>query len=322
MSKTEIDLKDRKILFELDFSARQTDSEISRSVGLSKAGVRYKIQDMVNNKILLGFYPIINLTKLGFVYGRVFVKSQNLTQEKAADIFDKLRKEKAIKWILECEGSYDIGLGIWSSSLRQFKKEIEKFVSKYGFYVKEKKESIGIDVAHFQSRYLLNKKETREIHIEEEDKTEQIDAVDKKILEVLCQNARMSLVNIAAKLKIQSNVVAYRIRRMEEKGIVLGYRPLINNNILGFNHYKIFFHLINVTEKDLIRLKQYIKSSPNVVYIVDEIGICDIDIEAMFQSIDEYFEFIKQLKFAFPSLIRDYETIIIKDTVKITYLPF
>lgn len=317
-----LDMKDRKVLFELDFDARKTDSEIAKKVMLSKAGVRYKIQNMISKKVILGFYPVINLTKLGYIYGRVFIKFQNLTRDKEIDIFERITREEKIKWVLRCEGNYDIGLGIWTLSLKQFKKAVEEFIAKYGFFIKEKEESIGIDVTHFQSRYLLGKKETEEIHIKEEKEFEEVDETDKKILNVLCENARMPVTEIAQKLKISSNVAAYRIKKMEEKQIILGYRPIIDNNLLGFKHYKIFFHLMNVTEKDLTRLKQYLKESPNVIYIVEEIGICDIDIEAMFQSTDEYFEFIKNLKFAFPSLIKEYEYVIIKDTVKINYLPF
>lgn len=159
------------------------------------------------------------------------------------------------------------------------------------------------------------------MHVKEEEKLIDMDELDKNILKILCENARMPLVEIGRHLRISARVVAYRIRKIEEKGIILGYRPNINNNLLGFTHYKIFFHLTNITEKDLIRLKQYLKTHPNVVYIVEETGICDIDVELMLKSSQDFFEFIRKLKFAFPTLIKEYEPLIIAETLKIDYLP-
>ena len=40
----ELDLKDKKILFELDFDARQSYSEIAKKVRLSKQVVEYRIK--------------------------------------------------------------------------------------------------------------------------------------------------------------------------------------------------------------------------------------------------------------------------------------
>ena len=38
-----LDLKDKKILYELDLNARQTDNQIAKKVGMSRDSVRYRI---------------------------------------------------------------------------------------------------------------------------------------------------------------------------------------------------------------------------------------------------------------------------------------
>ena len=47
-----IDTKDRKILNELDFNARQSNSEIARKVGLSKEVVNYRIRNLEKAEIV------------------------------------------------------------------------------------------------------------------------------------------------------------------------------------------------------------------------------------------------------------------------------
>lgn len=320
--KVKLDLKDRKILLELDFNARQSNSEIAKKVGLSKQGVDYRIKNMINKGIIKGFYPVINITKLGYYYCRLFLKFQNLTKKKEEEIYTYLKSNKKINWIVKFYGTYDVIIASNVKSISEFKRIVDEFVSKFGFYIKEKKESILLDLAHFQYRFLLDKKETKEIHIKEEKESIELDELDKEILEMICQDARMPLVDVAQKVKTTTNITAYRIKKVEKNGIILGYRPDINNNMLGWTHYKILFYLMNVKEKDMIRLRSYFKNNPNVIYIVDEVGICDMDIEAMFKSQQEFFDFIEKVKFAFPNLIKDYESFIASETLKINYLPF
>src|SRR3989338_3043820 len=311
-----LDLKDKKILLELDFNARQSNSEIAKKVGLSKQGVDYKIKNMISKGIITGFYPVINITKLGYYYCRLFIKFQNLTKNKEEEIFSYFKAHKRINWIVKFYGTYDVVMASYVKSVSEFKGIVEEIVSRYGIYIKEKKQSILLDLAHFQYRFMLGKKETKEIHVKEEEEFIRLDEIYKSILGIICQNARMPLIEIAKKAKATPNTVAYRIREMEKEGIILGYRPVINTSQLGWTHYKILFYLINVKEKDPMMLRQHFKDNPNVIYIVDEVGICDIDIEAMFRSQKEFFDFIESLKFAFPSLIKEYEMLIISDTLK------
>ena len=67
--------------------------------------------------------------------------------------------------------------------------------------------------------------------------------------------------------------------------------------------------------------KSYLKSLPPVIYIVEEIGITDVDIELMLPTGESAFQFIDKIRFNFPALIRDYEAFTIK-TLKLELLPF
>ena len=46
-----IDLKDRKILYQLDLNCRQSNTQIGKKVGLSKQVVDYRIKQMEENGI-------------------------------------------------------------------------------------------------------------------------------------------------------------------------------------------------------------------------------------------------------------------------------
>lgn len=56
-----------------------------------------------------------------------------------------------------------------------------------------------------------------------------LDELDKKILSLLEQNARMPVKEIAEKVALTSPAVSSRIRRLEELGVLGGYTILVRN---------------------------------------------------------------------------------------------
>jgi Lrp/AsnC family leucine-responsive transcriptional regulator len=60
-----------------------------------------------------------------------------------------------------------------------------------------------------------------------------IDATDWKLLHLLEENARLTLAELGRRLKLSAPAVAERMKRLEEKGVVRGYRAEINLSALG-----------------------------------------------------------------------------------------
>lgn len=312
-------LKDKKILMELDFDARKTNSQIAKKVGLNKQNVDYRINSMIKKGVITSFYPLINLNRLGLRYCRLFIRFQNMTEESEAKLFDEMVKDKRFNWIVKFEGRYDIIIGLWVESISEFKAVVDEFVSKYGYYIKDKIESICTQLIHYPGRYILETADFKEIAFREDDDSCPIDQLDISILNAISQNARKSLVSIANELNISTKVVAYRIKKMEKNRLIQGYRANIDNNLLGYTHYKILLYLNNVSEKSIRQFKGYLKGDPRLVYFVEEVGLWNFDIECMFRTNQEFFEFIKNLRHKFPEMIREYETLIIAKTLKVNY---
>ena len=60
-----LDVKDRKILYELDFNSRQSNSKIGKKVGLHKNVVNYRIKRMEKSGIISNYYTMIDTFKIG-----------------------------------------------------------------------------------------------------------------------------------------------------------------------------------------------------------------------------------------------------------------
>lgn len=322
-NEVKLDLKDKKILFELDFNARIPYSQLAKKVGLSKQGTEYKLNNLSKKGVIKGFYPVVNVPKLGYRYCRLLVTLQNMTEGKYNEIIDYLMGHNKVFWLFKMHGIYDFLIVIWVKELNEFREFKEELESKFGSYIKKAIENITTDVIHYQHRWILGNKETKEIHLKETSELVEIDKLDKEIIDVLSENARLSLVEISKRVNESAKVVGNRIKKLEEKKLIEGYRPIINHNKIGYTYYKVFINLNKISKEELKKLKVYIKSDPLVIYLVEGIALPgDIDIELMIKSNKQLYDFIEYLRFKFPTLIGEYQTIIFVDTLKVKYLPF
>lgn len=77
-----------------------------------------------------------------------------------------------------------------------------------------------------------------------------MDHIDKKILDLLQNNARISNADIAREVKLAPSVTLSRVRKLEEKGIITGYEAKLNPHTLGLD--MLAFVLIKVAgDKDI-----------------------------------------------------------------------
>lgn len=64
-------------------------------------------------------------------------------------------------------------------------------------------------------------------------KNRSIDAIDSKILGILQKNARISNAEIARQIGMAPSAVLERIRKLEQRQVILGYETRINPRLLG-----------------------------------------------------------------------------------------
>jgi len=61
-----------------------------------------------------------------------------------------------------------------------------------------------------------------------------IDELNRKILDLLQQNARMAVSEISKEVGLSAPAVAERIRKMEEEGVILSYGVVLDYEQLGY----------------------------------------------------------------------------------------
>ena len=62
-----------------------------------------------------------------------------------------------------------------------------------------------------------------------------IDAIDRKILKLIIKNARMPFLEIARECGISGAAIHQRIKKLDESGVILGSRLMVDPRSLGFD---------------------------------------------------------------------------------------
>jgi DNA-binding Lrp family transcriptional regulator len=103
-----LDVKDRKILYELDLDSRQSFRAIGRKVGLSKDVVAYRVKKLQEKGIIRKFQTHTNSSGLGYAWYRFYFNCQYVSPIIMNEIIDYFVKAKYTHAVLTTEGCYDL----------------------------------------------------------------------------------------------------------------------------------------------------------------------------------------------------------------------
>ncbi len=77
-----------------------------------------------------------------------------------------------------------------------------------------------------------------------------LDRIDRRILEELEANGRLSIVDLAARVNLTNTPCSERVRRLERTGYISGYRASLDMAKLGYGHLTIVQVSLSATGGD------------------------------------------------------------------------
>ena len=157
--------------------------------------------------------------------------------------------------------------------------------------------------------------------IQKEYATETIDELDYKILKTILKNARMKTIDIARETNMTEMIVRYRLRKLVQNGIIMGFKPFLNVDKLGYIYFKLHLTLQNINHEKKQKIVSYIHQHPNTIHMTELVGGSDLEAEFQVNSNNEFYSCVQDLRLKFSDIIRDYEFMQYTQEYKFTYLP-
>ncbi len=319
---------DKKILTQLDISARANLKELARKIRSPYHVVSYRFEQLIKNGIIKKFVTEFGLGKLGYFVYKIFFQLKGLTKEREEEFFSYLVKHEDIIWVAKCEGRWDLMIAIYAKDVIEFSKIKDEIFRKYGDLIAEYDTTIIKEVYILKRSYLLYPNESRifpknykqEFYIAGNE-TVRLDESDKKILKLIPDNARFKLIDLTKKAKLNVKTVSSKLKKLEAGGVVQGYTILINLNRIGYKFYKMIIYLQDIGEESYASFMKFCKRHPNIIHLIEAIGPWEIELEIETFSDKEYYELGKAIRNKFPGIVKKIESVFISDEMKLVYLP-
>ncbi len=91
-----------------------------------------------------------------------------------------------------------------------------------------------------------------------------IDTIDSKILKILNEDGRASASMIADKVDLSVPAVGDRIKKLQESGVILGFKPVIDSNKIGLD-VSAFITVYSESSKNFEKVVLNASKNPNVM---------------------------------------------------------
>jgi DNA-binding Lrp family transcriptional regulator len=140
----------------------------------------------------------------------------------------------------------------------------------------------------------------------------QLEETDKKILNILTDNSRLSLRQIAKKANVSVATVMHHIKKLEEEKIINKYTTKLDYERIGYDIEVIIE--VRISKGKLFEVERRIASHPNVFAIYDITGDFDAVILARFQTRRQMDNFLKRIQTY--EFVERTETKLVLNTIK------
>ena len=316
-----IDLKDRKILYELDLDSRQSFRSIGRKVGLTKDVVTSRVNKLQEKDIIRGFYTRFDYSKLGVTPVRFYFKYQYITPDVKKEIINHFVDYKNTSVVFSVDGSYDIVILILIKNVIDIFPFWQKTLDRFGDYISDRVFSVYASETIYSKTFLNDdKQEKTKIMITRGNEKVEIDELDFQILKRLSNNTRIPTIDIAKDLKTTASVVSYRIKKLMESGLIIGFKPMFNWAKIGYRWFKLDLYLSEYTQYH--KIIEYMEKNPFLYTIDHTIGYADLELELILKDVNHLNQIVEDLHTKFPRIIRNHKYMIVIKPHKYLELDF
>jgi DNA-binding Lrp family transcriptional regulator len=314
-----LDILDKKILYELDLDSRIPIIQLARKVNASKETVNFRIKRLVKNDYIKGFITTVYTSHLNRFYFKIFYKFRKTTPDVDRQIIEFIQNYRKTAWFGTFEGPYDLAFLIIAKSIYDLDALLTEFRNLFGQYILEQEIHIMTEVHRFNLKFFYQGKKDLHTKYPKELKESQIDHVDHEIIKNMANNSRVSVLELAKALKVDPGTIIYRIKKLKEQKI-------LGTNVLAVNferfdqlHFQIDFKLIN--HEAVNKLVNYFAANKNATFATVTRGKYDLAIELVVKDNKELKSILDQLKEKFFQEILDYDTFLITKEYNVNWFP-
>ena len=149
-----------------------------------------------------------------------------------------------------------------------------------------------------------------------------LDAIDKRLLELLQENSKMNVKEVAAQLNMSKTPIYERIKRYEREGIIEKYVAVLNRKKV--DHSMVVFCSVSLDSQKLEEIKAFsaaVNSIPEVMECYLMGGANDFLLKVVVSDLNAYHQFSSGQLAALPNVAQIKSTFVLNVVKRSTVFP-
>ncbi len=305
-----VDLKDRKLLSLLAEDSRLTLNQLADKVMLSRDAVRYRIQRLEKLGVVQQFVPLLDYQRFAYNRYHLFLQLAEMDAAVQEKLFAEFAASPAVISVIEYSDNYDVELVLLCRDVYEFDTFFTDIMNRHHDVIDD---YILLERVQGYCNRLLplgfrEIKKTGKIPAKDEH-LRKMDETDIRILALLGEDARQSYFSIAERVKLSSDAVSYRMKKLTKSGLIRNFSVVTNLSSIGYNWYTLLIQLRYWDSMHEAKFRQMAETHPNILLAMKAIGEWNLLIYIAAKSQTEFHHIVKDLRNEFKSVIRTYETL-------------
>jgi DNA-binding Lrp family transcriptional regulator len=311
-----MDAIDLKLLRELDLDPRAPLSHLAKRLRISQQVADYRMKRLFKEGHITKLGAIINLKSLELEHYRVFFTFNAKKDIDERQVFDFLRQSCGVYWAARIGGKYDLVVVLFVRDFEAFDNFIDGFNTKFPGLIKDYKSCYVINHWMYRHKQLSNARS--ELSYGYNDKIMEIDDLDRYILGRLKDDCRIPALELAKGKDVSYKTIINRIKSLEQKKIILGYRMFMKSE--SQRPFIVLLSFKDYSRKSEKLLLSYLSENDAVTQTVRLFGIWDLFLHIRIEDNEKLQSLIIDLRDKF-QIIDNYEMIPVFEDISINLMP-
>jgi DNA-binding Lrp family transcriptional regulator len=145
-----------------------------------------------------------------------------------------------------------------------------------------------------------------------------LDSVDRRIIELLTADGRMSVNELAAQVHVSRATAYARLERLQSTGVITGFTVLVDPGKLGYSVAALV--LVNVDQSQWRQVREAVLQLPGIEYLAFTSGGFDLVLLVRLPDIQDLRDVVLVRLHDIPG-IRSAQTIFVLDEAQIRRVP-
>lgn len=139
-----------------------------------------------------------------------------------------------------------------------------------------------------------------------------LDDIDKKILEILQNEGRLSNKELSERINLTTTPTLERVRRLEREGVIEGYSATLNREAVGKGFSAFVTVTLSVHQLSLMHeFTEAVKSIPEILSCYNTTGEGDFLLHIVAEDVKDYEQFMRNKLTTLPDVQRIHTSIVL-----------